>query len=256
MIVLEPSSLPADPPAPGRDWALFLDVDGTLLELRNTPGQVYASRDLVRLLLALQGWFDGAVALLSGRTIEDLDRIFHPLRLPCAGVHGAECRNPDGSVHRVAVDRGLLDDAHAMLAAFVRRHPGALVEDKGTAIALHTRLAPAATAEAAGVVAALADASRGRFGLQLGKFVAELKPAGTDKGNALTALLREGAFAGRRPLAIGDDATDARAFEVARQLGGRAIGVGSAATGADHVLPTPAACRRWLWRVIEDRRAG
>lgn len=244
------------PSMPGDAWALFLDVDGTLLELRNTPGQVVASRDVMRLLPLLLDHFGGAVALLSGRTIADLDRIFHPLKLPCAGVHGAERRDTRGLVSRIPAEADALAGARTEFSALARRNPGMLVEDKGLGIALHSRLAPHAADAAHALARAHADASGGRLRVQRGKHVAELKPAAAAKGTALTAFLAEPGFAGRLPLAVGDDVTDADSFEAARRLGGCAVGVGPSAIGANYHLPTPAACRRWLWHLLDHDRAG
>jgi trehalose 6-phosphate phosphatase len=239
----------AGPPPEALDGvALFLDVDGSLLDLRPVPEAVFAPLSLLRLLLHVQLRLDGALAVVSGRTVDDLDRIFHPLRLPCAGVHGVERRHADGVVHRLAVDRTVLDAARPALERFAHAHPGALVEDKGAALALHTRRAPAATDAALALVEELAVASGGAFRAMPGKCVAELRPAKAHKGEALAAFMADPRFAGRRPVAVGDDVTDGDAFREARVRGGIAIAVGASAPDADHRLDGPSACRAWLAR--------
>jgi trehalose 6-phosphate phosphatase len=237
----------ADPPPDALDgFALFLDVDGSLLDLRPVPEAVFAPLSVLRLLLHVQLQVEGALAVLSGRTVDDLDRVFHPLRLPCAGVHGVERRDSAGMLHRIAIDRAQLDMARPALERFAQANPGALVEDKRVALALHTRRAPAATPAALTLAVELARASGGRFHAVAGKCVAELRPVSAHKGDALAAFMDEPRFAGRRPLVVGDDVTDGDAFREARARGGIAVAIGHDAPDADHWLEGPAACRAWL----------
>jgi trehalose 6-phosphate phosphatase len=236
---------PKLPPARD-DCALFLDVDGSLLDIAQTPGEVAVGSDLIGLLTEAQYVFGGALALLSGRTIDDLDRLFHPLRLPCAGVHGSERRSACGRRWDLDPDRAFLEFARPVLKDVARRHEGVLLEDKRVALALHTRKARAARREAASVALSLAEGSAGSFVLQWGKEVFELKPAAADKGSALAAFMSEEPFLGRRPVVTGDDATDADAFRCAASLDGISIAVGSDAPAAMYRLPNPATCRDWL----------
>ncbi|MFC4726812.1 trehalose-phosphatase [Coralloluteibacterium thermophilus] len=233
------------PPAPAADWALFLDVDGCLLEFAPTPDAVIVPPGLPGTLTALQRRLDGALALVSGRSLAALDRIFEPLRLTAAGLHGLERRAWAGEVHaprRPAAFDDVLDDAHAL----ARRHPGVVVEDKGVNLGLHWRLAP----EAAGAVAAFAEAALLRlpgYRLQPGDHVVELRPEGAHKGTAIAAFLAEPPFAGRVPVFAGDDRTDEYGFEVVNAHGGISILVGDRPdTAARHALADPAAVRRWL----------
>lgn len=244
----------APPPEVLEDVALFLDVDGSLLDLRPVPEAVFAPLAVLRLLLHVQLRLDGALAVVSGRTVDDLDRIFHPLRLPCAGVHGVERRDAAGALHRVAIDRSALDAARPVLERFARGHPGALVEDKGAALALHTRRIPSACADAMALVEDIASASGGAFRAVSGKYVAELRPAAAHKGEALAAFMAEPRFAGRRPVMVGDDVTDGDAFREARARGGLAVAVGGGAPAADHWLEDPSACRAWLARASGFQR--
>lgn len=227
-------------------FALFLDVDGTLLDLAATPAEVCAPAGVIELLCRLVDRLDGALALLSGRAIADLDRIFDPLRLPIAGVHGGERRGIDGILHSPAVDHHFLEYARDRLGEFVRRHEGALLEDKGIAVAVHTRRVREVHADAAGIVALLAAESAGQFVLQQGKDVHELKPADVDKGAALAAFMAEPPFLGRIPLAVGDDVTDADAFAEAERRGGISVAVGYGAPAAMLRMEGPRALERWL----------
>jgi trehalose 6-phosphate phosphatase len=229
---------------------LFLDVDGTLLELEETPGDVVASRETIDLLAATRGAFGGAVALLSGRAVDDLDRIFDPLKLPCAGAHGGQRRAFDGSLHAAPSDREFLEHARIVLADLAKRHLGAILEDKGLALAFHVRRSPGAAPEAADLVKALADMSAGRYSMQRGKAVFELKPASVDKGTALVEFMTEAPFRGRRPVVIGDDLTDADAFRAAALMEGISVGVGVEAPPAMYRLDGSIQCRRWLAELI------
>ena len=240
------SAAPAGPPGSIDGMALFIDVDGSLLEFRPTPGAVFAPLNVRRLVAHLQRHLDGALAVLSGRSLTDLDRIFHPLRLPGAGVHGIQRRDADGRLHQRTVDRRILDAARPELERFVAMHPVALLEDKIQSLAMHTRRAPEAGAAAAELVAGLAASSGGGFRALPGKHVAELRPAIADKGDALAAFMAEPPFVGRRPVMIGDDVTDADAFREVRRRGGLSIAVGDDAPAADVRLAAPADCRAWL----------
>lgn len=123
-------------------WALFLDIDGTLIELAETPESVYVPAGLKSLLGEVASRLNGALALISGRTIASIDELFEPLRLCASGVHGAERRGPDGQLVRAPIDVSALQGVHEELSAFARAHEGVLIEDKGFALAVHFRLAP------------------------------------------------------------------------------------------------------------------
>ena len=248
-------SRPAPPGPPARS-ALFLDVDGALLDIASTPGAVIAPLDVIELIGRLTEALGGALALLSGRAIIDLDRIFAPLRIPCAGVHGAELRIGERERVAVPVDHRFLAEARDTLGAFSRSHPWTLLEDKGIALALHTRHAPDVSAEAGTLVAGLAARSHGRFAMQRGKHVHELKPALANKGAALSTFMREPPFHGRVPIVVGDDLTDAYAFRAARDLGGVSIAIGADAPPATMRLRTPADCRQWLSDWVDAARSA
>ena len=207
------------------DWALFLDVDGTLLEIAATPAAVRVPWRAVRVLAALHWKSQGAVAFVSGRRIADLDRLFAPLRLPAAGVHGAERRDSAGDMLPATHDAGLAP-ARRLFGAWGSAHPGVFVEDKGMAIALHYRavpeLEPAARRVATDALAAVGPG----FHLQQGRMLLEIKPESVGKGRAIAAFMQEPPFRGRVPVFVGDDLTDEDGFEAVNRLGGHSIAVG------------------------------
>ncbi len=234
-------------------WALFLDVDGTLLELAEHPDAVVVEPALPALLERLRAALDGALALVSGRTLEALDRLFAPYRFPAAGSHGAEWRLA-GAVAAASADATLVPAA-AWLEAFVAATPGTLLERKGHALALHYRGAPqAADAAHAAALAALARLGSG-YRLLAGKAVYELLPSGVDKGRAIERFLAHPPFAGRRPVFVGDDLTDEAGFAAVNRLGGYSVRVGLPLPGgAAHAhLLSPAAVRVWLEHQVHPR---
>ncbi|GAB4357138.1 MAG: trehalose-phosphatase [Kiloniellaceae bacterium] len=235
--------------SPGADPdtdALFLDVDGTLLTIAPHPDAVEVSDDLLRLLDRLAARTDGAVALISGRAIANLDALFDPLRLPCAGVHGLERRGADAVVHRSNA-AALLEPLRPALAGFVAARHGLLLEDKQQSLALHFRNAPGCEGEAEAFIRALIAPHAKELELKRGKMVLEVKPSGANKGTAIAAFMTEPPFSGRRPVFIGDDVTDEDGFAVVNRLGGLSIRVGSGGrTAAACRLADEAAVHAWL----------
>lgn len=234
-----------EPPLPDDTTALFFDLDGTLIEVAAQPWAVQIPPELPASLAALGGALDGALAILSGRSVGDVDTLLHAAVRCVAGVHGAERRGASGALQRTPSPA--LAGVGAALAALADRHAALHLEHKPGAVALHYRQAPELEALCiATATAAVAHAPD--LEIQRGKMVVEAKPRGVDKGRALQAFLAEHAFAGRRPWHFGDDRTDEAAFEVVRSLGGVAVKVGGGATRADHRLSDPAAVRAWLAR--------
>jgi len=239
------------PPAPETDWALFLDIDGTLLTHAETPDAVYVDDALRELLERLQARADGALALVSGRSIDDVDALFAPLVLPVAGQHGVEWRDAVGRVHRRPFPEAHLRQVAQRFAAFKARHPGIVFEDKGHNLALHYRLAPQLEREVRTLVEhAIADLGAD-FELQAGKLVYELKPGGHDKGTAIASFMSAAPFAGRIPVFIGDDLTDEYGFATVQRLGGHAVKVGEGDSAADWRLPDVEAVRAWLAAAVK-----
>ncbi len=236
-------------PLPGRfaHWAFFLDVDGTLAEIAPTPCAVAIAdhaRDTVSRLVAS---CNGAVALISGRTIADVDRLFAPLHLPVAGLHGLERRTAGGQVSRAALEAPVLGAARGAFEKFAADHPGTLIEDKDIALALHFRQAPAAESDAEALIAVLTAASKGALVVQRGKMVLELRPGGSDKGTAVRAFMTEPPFAGRLPVFVGDDVTDEAGFATINEMNGISIRVGDGTpTCARYDGVSVAAIHAWL----------
>lgn len=233
-------------PAFASGWALFLDIDGTLLEHVERPDAVRADAALGRLLAGLAEVTGGALALISGRPVAELDALFAPLRLPAAGQHGIERRDARGTVHRHAFSPEPLRRAALELAEFAARRPGLLLEDKVLSLALHYRLAPEHAESAREAVHRALTALGPGFEVQSGKLVFEIKPGGRDKGTAIEEYMAEAPFAGRLPVFIGDDATDEYGFAIVNRRAGHSIKVGPGDTIARWRLPGAAAVRRWL----------
>lgn len=237
------------PPALEAGCALFLDIDGTLLELAPTPGGVRVDAGIAMLLPALARHLGGAVALITGRAMADADRLFPGLSLPIAGQHGLERRSADGSMHRHRPSLSGLARLRRDLTRFAARHDGLFLEDKGVTLALHYRQAPRLASHVhrtlrAHMAAAVASESGWR--LQPGKGILEVKPDGRDKGTAILEYLRERPFARRLPVFVGDDHTDEYGFAAVTNAGGWSVKVGPGRTHAHYRLADVAAVRRWL----------
>jgi trehalose 6-phosphate phosphatase len=237
-------------PLPHNDWCLFLDVDGTLLELADSPGGVAVDAALPPLLARLRDAARGAVALVSGRTIENLDRLLDTRGMPVAGLHGCERRDARGVLHVAPVAREQLVELRAGLQRLVARHPGLLLEDKGAGVALHFLKARQLEHELRAEVSLLAAPLVPQFAILDGHAVIEVKPAAHTKGSAVDAYLEEAPFKGRVPIFIGDDTTDYDGFAAVRRHGGLAIAVGSRVK-SEWWLPGPAAVRSWLDQLAE-----
>ena len=239
--------MPSDAAPPfAPDPAFFLDIDGTLLEIEGHPDEVRIGRAELDLVGALHRATSGALALISGRPLAGLDVLFHPLRLPSAGQHGAERRDARGKRHRHQFPVDSLQRAAAPVRRFVAKHEGLVFEDKGASAALHYRLAPHLEAAARSVVEAAVKEAGGALELQVGKMVFEMKPAGVDKGKAIEAFMREAPFAGRVPVFLGDDVTDEYGFRVVNRINGHSIKVGPGPTDARYRVDNPAAAKAWL----------
>ena len=245
------------PPAPSLDWCLFLDVDGTLIELTDTPSQTVADPEIKALLRDLSIRLDGAVALVSGRQIETLDQLFAPLTLPSSGLHGIERRTAEGKLQGGTFIDSKLDDARAAIKLFVDSHPGALLEDKRRTVAIHFRMAPQAGVEARELAAAIVEQLGKHYQIQPGDMMLEIKPRGFTKATAIRAFMQEPPFSGRRPVFIGDDLTDQDGFPAVESMGGISIGVGERVQGQYH-LDTVPQVRDWLKQIadLHDPRAA
>lgn len=233
-------------PVMQKDWAFFLDVDGTLLDLADHPDAVVVEPDLVEALGRLKRTTGGAVALISGRRIADLDRLFAPLRVAVAGQHGLERRDAAGTVHHHARHDAGFERCRRELQGLVESHSGLLLEDKGVTLALHYRRAPQLETLVDRRISELVAGLDGDYRLQHGKMVLEIKPGGHDKGTAIEAFMREPPFSGKVPVFIGDDVTDEDGFRIVNALGGHSIKVGDGASAAQWRVATAQAVRVWL----------
>ncbi len=238
----------ATPPATlDASWALFLDVDGTLLDIADEPQAVIVPDGLVADMARLSGLLGGALALVSGRPVAELDRLFQPLVLAAAGQHGAELRLDPGApilAHRI-------DPVLPALAPRVREvaavWPNVEVEEKGAAIAVHFRRAPEAELQLTRALGALVEAAGGGIELLEGKMVRELRDRRHTKGSAVGTFMALSPFTGRRPVFIGDDVTDEDGFRAAEAAGGIALAVGvNPAVPRRPTFTGAAAVRDWL----------
>jgi trehalose 6-phosphate phosphatase len=236
------SDRPAPPDAP---WCLFLDIDGTLLDIAPTPDAVSVDASLLDLLRRLERACDGAIALITGRPIATVDALFDPLLLPVAGVHGFERRNARGHYFRPAFIGSGLSFLRSEVTALAQAWHGVLLEDKGCAFALHYRQAPNLEESIRLRLARLVSAARPAFELLDGDHVLEIKPVEHDKSTAIEAFMQEEPFIGRAPVFIGDDTTDLDGFAAMKRFNGLAIAVGSRIPGEKR-LAGPRDVRAWL----------
>jgi trehalose 6-phosphate phosphatase len=230
---------------PVGSWCVFLDVDGTLVDLEPTPDRVVISDDLRTLLARAARALGGALAIVSGRSLQDLDTLFSPLQLPAAGVHGLERRDGTGRITRCEVPSACLDPARRLLRAFSDVHDGVLLEDKGVALAVHYRGAVQHESGVRGIVRAAVAELGPDFHVQEGAMVLEIKPAGWNKAAAVDAFMREPPFRDRVPIFVGDDVTDRDGFMAVLRRGGLAVAVGDRVTTTWR-LANPRAVHRWL----------
>ena len=237
-------------PLPRKDWCLFLDVDGTLLELADSPGGVAVDEALLPMLQELRVAAGGAVALVSGRTIENLDQLLGTAHFPIAGLHGCERRDVNNQLHVAPIAVEQLADLRGGLARLAQRHSGLLLEDKGAGVALHYFKAREMEHELRAEVALLAAPLVPKFAILDGHAVIEVKPAAHTKGSAVSAYMEEAPFRGRQPIFIGDDVTDYDGFAAVRRHDGLAIAVGPRVK-SEWWLPGPAAVRGWLEQLLE-----
>jgi len=242
------TSLPPPHPIDLDATALFFDLDGTLAPIEPRPDLVSSDSRRTQLLRRLEARMEGRLAVVSGRTLAVIDAVLERAVPAAAGIHGLEWRSPTGAVVSPEPPPGLATAIERFGRAADHR-AGLIVEDKGLSVTLHYRLAP----EAAADVLALARRTAAETGLdlQLGHMVVELKTPGSDKGGAVRAFMREPAFAGARPVFVGDDLTDEDGFAAAVALGGFGVLVGPPrSSAACFGLADPAAVLEWLDRSL------
>lgn len=239
-------------PLPGHvsDLALFLDIDGTLLDIAQTPEAIVVPLGLPAILKRLAGRLNGALALITGRSINTVDDLFDRPPVAISGLHGAEWRGTDGRITTIPTTKAF-EEARAHLRRQTADMPGVIFEDKGAAIAAHYRLAPEQETHIRTLMTGIAAHVGEGWVLQEGKQVIELRPHGRDKGDALMHLMSEKPFHGRRPVAIGDDVTDEAMFAVVNRMDGLSVRVGAddRQSLARSRIRTPSEVRDWLAQV-------
>ena len=239
-------------PVQGERWSLFLDFDGTLAELAETPDGVRVDPELPATLCALHRSLDGALAVVSGRSIAQLDAFLAPARLPAAGIHGLERRGVNGVFGPGEISTRALDPLRVVLAPMVEDDPRLVVEDKGASLVLHYRRAPEREEECRQVVMGMltGEAELAGFRVVFGKRMVEAVPAGCNKGSAIRNFMREAPFAGRRPVFAGDDLTDEDGFSAVAELSGLGVKVGKGPTCAPYRAASVGELLAWLSRLL------
>ena len=237
------------------ETAVLLDIDGTLLDLMPTPREVWVPPGLAKTLRRLLVKTNGALALVSGRSLNDIDLIFAPDVFPAVGGHGAEMRidldSESVAAHAPPMDREL----KRRLAAIAKLSPGILLEDKGYSLALHYRLAPhAEKAIYAAVSLIRADLPNAPIEVLPGKCVCEIKHSGFTKASGVRELMTREPFKGRRPFFIGDDVTDETVFAIMPDMDGLAFSVGRRAKGVAGHFDAPSDVREFLTHLLDDER--
>lgn len=238
------------PDLEGSDWALFLDIDGTLLDYAEHPEAVVVSDELRELLAGLERKLGGAVAFVTGRSVATVDRLFAPLLLPAAGIFGLEHRlRPDGPVEAIGEQADLEALADELEAEFAGE--SVYVERKGPVLGVHTRTAQHLLPRATQLVEqALAHLPKG-YGMLHGNIGFELMPLEAVKGSAIRRFMKAGPFAGRQPVFLGDDTSDEHGFEAVNELGGVSIRVRPRGpTAASYILPGVGDTLLWLERQL------
>jgi trehalose 6-phosphate phosphatase len=238
-----------------RECAVLLDIDGTLLDLAPTPREVWVPPGLAKTLGRLLVRTNGALALVSGRSLNDIDLIFAPDQFPAVGGHGAEMRIR-GDSEAVAAHAPPMDkELKRRIAAIAKLSPGILLEDKGYSLALHYRLAPhAEKAIYAAVSLIRADLPSAPIEVLPGKCVCEIKHSGFDKASGVRELMTQEPFKGRRPFFIGDDVTDESVFAIMPDMDGLAFSVGRRAKGVAGHFDAPSDVREFLAHLLDDER--
>ncbi|MCM2971375.1 trehalose-phosphatase [Larsenimonas suaedae] len=252
---MDASSLPAPPclNLEEQAWALFLDLDGTLAPLQDHPDDVVLSEELLDVLTQLSARLNGAVAIVSGRAIANLDGLISPVKLALAGQHGAERRTVDGTYH-AAEQNALMTDIKHALQTFVSAHEGLGLEDKGASLALHYRNAPHHEDALRAHIRKLLEDCEGVVSAHDGKCVIELRTGTAHKGHAIKAFMQEPPFADRTPIFLGDDVTDEDGFNTVNHVNGLSIKVGTGDTTARYRLEGPETVIEWLMTSLNSHR--
>ncbi|HEY7979102.1 MAG TPA: trehalose-phosphatase [Rhizomicrobium sp.] len=229
-------------PAPNPGWALFLDIDGTLLDIAPTPDEVHVPESLTQTLLQASAWLGGALAVVSGRPFAQIDRLLSPLRLPGGAGHGAAMRLPDGKMETAGDTYVVPREWRTLLRNAVQQWPGVVVEEKPHGVTVHYRAAPDRKDDVTELVTKLTTRDPDSFEALPARMACEIRHRALTKAVIVRSLMRHKPFKGRIPVFVGDDVTDHDGFRAAEEKGGIALDVAVAFDGR------PAAVRGWLER--------
>lgn len=235
-------------PPPDDDWALFLDFDGTLVDIAPSPDAIVLKPGLLSTLAGVSRRLHGALAIVSGRPLAQIDHFTSPRTFPAAGLHGLERRNATGGLDRRSTQRPEIEALRAPVADSIAKWPGVLLEDKGLTLAVHYRAAPHYAEPCKDMLQSLMRRYGQELQLLSGHMVYEIKPSGVHKGAAIEAFMGERPFCGRRPVFVGDDVTDEDGFESVNRMDGLSIRVGETAgpTKARWIADSVGAIHHWL----------
>lgn len=237
----------AHAPAPDTHWALFLDIDGTLLDIAPTPDDVHVPDTLTHTLLQASTWLGGALAVVSGRPFSQIDRLLSPLRLPGGAGHGASIRLPNGKMESASDALALPSAWRTLLNNAVQLWPGVAVEDKHHCMAVHYRMAPEHKGEIEELVMSLAARDKENFEVLPARMAFEIRNRALTKAVVVRSLMAHVPFKGRIPVFVGDDVTDEDGFRAVEEKGGIALNVAETFDG------DPSAVREWLARFSNER---
>lgn len=225
--------------------AFFFDMDGTLAPIVDLPRDARVPDVTLEILQRLVKACSGALAIVSGRPLAEIDDLLSPWAPPAAGLHGAQWRGPDGVEGHLRVDEDAVADMARSIEPLMNLHPGLLLEQKGLSLAVHYRSVPDCAELVRGTMEQVAQGHKD-FVLQPGKMVVEIKPRSASKARAIEQFMQQSPFKGRRPVFVGDDLTDEPGFDVVNALGGISIKIGGGPTSAHWRLADPSSLSRWL----------
>ena len=231
--------------------ALFLDVDGTLLEFCNNPDDVYPGVELNLILKSLSSLLKGALALVTGRRVLEIDRIFHPLQLPVGGQHGLEHRDAEGNF-KLVKSLKFPENIRSQIQCFGEIYPECAIEDKSLTMAIHYRRAPKLEEKVLKFVNKLIEGEK-HFHAISGNMVIEIKPLGVDKGQSIALFMENEPFVDKLPIFIGDDVTDEDGFRYINANNGISIKVGTRTSSlARYNLNNVNAVHDWLGSLCKE----
>jgi trehalose 6-phosphate phosphatase len=236
-------------------YCIFLDFDGTLVEIADRPDDVRVDASILRFVERLRGKMGGALALITGRDIDVVDRLLHPHVLPVAGVHGLQRRDAAGQLHSPVIDQRIVEAIATDVETTFNEEPGVIIEKKTGAVALHYRLRPDFETRCVALAEKIVS-DRPELHLIKGKMVCEIRIDGNDKAAVIEAFLAERPFRGRKPIFAGDDTTDESGFAAVNARGGVSIKIGGSPTSARFRAASVIELRNWFDGHLKDARTS